>query len=337
MDKYLKITLEQPLSFHQRGQRPNQEDARFPDTDYPDPASRVFVVCDGVGGREKGEVASQTVARAIGDWTSGMSINHSFGEQTFKEMMVYVYKRLGLVANSENASMATTLTFACFNTSGVFLAYIGDSVICQARPGAGIIFHTVGHSLVNDMVRQGIITPDSAATHPRRNVITRCIRPLSDGAGAQPISTITLTDVKPGDVFMLCSDGVGECFTHEMLAEMLSDPNASLMIKARNIASECAMRCRDNNTGILIGIKAVEETNPLEQVEQGAPEKGRTMAIPPEYQSKLRDVSIDVPSRHASTRGGVPATSPTLKAGVPTSPASWWKRAVARIRTKLKL
>ncbi len=74
----MNITLRQPYSFCQKGRRANQEDARYPDADRPSALTHAFVVCDGVGGHDKGEVASRTVADAIGAYMERVDFTNEF-------------------------------------------------------------------------------------------------------------------------------------------------------------------------------------------------------------------------------------------------------------------
>lgn len=253
----LRITLDKPLSFRQMGRRSNQEDSRYPDTDHPAATSRVFAVCDGVGGRNKGEVASTVVVEAIKEFTSPIPPSAPFGVEEFTELKEYIYSRLSHASAPENEGMATTLTFLCFSPKGCLVAHMGDSRIYQIRPGRGIIFRTQDHSLVNELVQNGVITPDEVDTHPRRNVITRCLCPPTPQMPRQTADRVILTDILPGDIFVLCSDGVTETWPDNVLEAILTDPKATLLEKVKNIAAECQLNSNDNNTAIFIPIADV--------------------------------------------------------------------------------
>ena len=135
----MEIRLRQPHSFVQLGRRSNQEDARFPDCDAPQDCRPAFVVCDGVGGCDKGEVASRTVADAIGGAMEDYDLSAPFGVRDFSHVLDYAYGALDRMASPANAGMATTMTFVCFHGAGVFTAHIGDSRIYHVRPGVGIM------------------------------------------------------------------------------------------------------------------------------------------------------------------------------------------------------
>ena len=185
----MKIHLSQPCSFHQLGQRKNQEDARFPDMDRPSmDRAPFFVVCDGVGGQDKGERASRTVCDAFGEQMKGFDLAQGFGEKDFSTVFSKVYDVFSRVASSECETMATTLTFVCFHKNGYMAAHCGDSRIYHIRPGQGIVYKSEDHSLVQQMVRNGIIRPEEAESHPQSNIITRCIM-LPQGEDDLPKAT----------------------------------------------------------------------------------------------------------------------------------------------------
>ena len=179
----MKITLGQTFSFCQKGQRSNQEDARYPDCDTPDKAQRFFVVCDGVGGSEGGEVASHTVCQAFAKAMSKVDFSKDFTNKAFNEALDAAYNALDNSARP-GTDMATTMTFAAFHSAGATLCHIGDSRVYQIRPTQGIIYRSDDHSQVNQMVHSGIIT---------------------------------------GDYFLLCTDGVLQQLSDDQLQDVVAD------------------------------------------------------------------------------------------------------------------
>ncbi|MBD5296303.1 MAG: serine/threonine-protein phosphatase [Bacteroides sp.] len=253
----MDITLRQPYSFCQLGRRGNQEDARFPDNDSPQGCKPVFVVCDGVGGQDKGEVASRTVADAIGKYMSRVDLTRPFTGKDFSKVLDYAYDALNRAMTRDTREMATTLTFVCFHGGGVYCAHIGDSRIYHIRPGVGIINQSDDHSLVNSLVHSGNITPEEAINHPQSNVITRCMCYTPKGQSPSSASTLEIKDVQAGDYFFLCSDGVlhkiDDTALYNLLCEEIPDKE-----KIRRIA-EASRNSSDNNTAYLIGVEQVEE------------------------------------------------------------------------------
>lgn len=251
----MEILLRQPYSFWQKGRRPNQEDARFPDEDAPQGCKAAFVVCDGVGGQDKGEVASRAVAYAIGQYMENVDLTKPFSSSDFSKVLEHAYSCLYKKMRNNTREMATTMTFVCFNAAGAFCAHMGDSRIYQVRPGVGIMYQSEDHSLVNALVHSGNLTPEEAINHPKSNVITRCISYVEKGMDKPSATTILIEDVEAGDYFFLCSDGVLHCIDdNELLSILSSDKSDKEKI---NIIAEKSKSSSDNNTAYLIGVDEV--------------------------------------------------------------------------------
>ena len=261
----MKITLGTPCSFKQMGRRGNQEDSRYPDEDRPKGCAPFFLVCDGVGGCEKGEVASNTVCQAIAQALEGTDWRQEFSGNDFGAVLNHAYKALDRMADDSNRDMATTLTFVCFHAGGCLAAHIGDSRIYHVRPGAGILYRSDDHSLVNALVHSGNITPEEAFSHPRSNVITRSIS-VTDGREKRAGATVMqIDDIRTGDYFFLCTDGVLEGVTDEALVSVLSS-SLSDEEKLNRLAGLCR-ESHDNHTAYLIPVVSVEGEEASEPVE----------------------------------------------------------------------
>lgn len=254
----MNIKLTQAYSFSQQGGRDYQEDARWPDTDLPPASQRFFVVCDGVGGSDHGEIASQTVCKAFAKRMQNLSPLKDFTNDDFSQVLDYAYDQLDKVGKSTNGDMATTLTFICFHAQGVTMAHIGDSRIYQIRPQQGVIYRSDDHSLVNSMVHSGVISPEQAENHPQRNVIIRCMEPVDERQNRSQATLMRSDDILPGDYFLLCSDGVLENISDDLLVEILSDQAASDKEKLDRIKEIC-LSSDDNNTAVLVRVESVDE------------------------------------------------------------------------------
>lgn len=254
----MDIQLNTAYSFCQQGQRDYQEDSRYPNADSISGTQRFFVVCDGVGGCEKGEVASQTVCQAIGKVMAGTDFNSDFTNQHFHKVLDAAYNALDKIVNDENRDMGTTMTFICFHAGGCTMAHIGDSRIYQIRPSEGIIYRSDDHSLVNSMVHNGMLTPDEADTHSERNVITRYMEAVEADQNRCMATVMRTEDVKAGDYFLLCTDGVLHYISDDELLDLLSgkesDEEKMLTLAEKSKDSE------DNNTAWLISIQSVTQT-----------------------------------------------------------------------------
>ncbi len=250
----LDIKLGRAAGYYQIGQRANQEDARYPDTDRPSDKQRCFIVCDGVGGLDKGEVASSTVAKAMGEYIDRYDLSREFTVTDLAYALNAGYDALDRVNRGASLGMATTLTLLVAHAAGVMVAHIGDSRIYQLRPGVGVVFRTYDHSLVNVLVRNGVISPEDAVNHPKSNVITRCMGGANPGDRAEA-TTMNITDVLPGDVFLLCSDGVLHEITDADLASMV-DSGMTVEQMSATLAERTA-GSTDNNTAFLVPVQSV--------------------------------------------------------------------------------
>lgn len=252
----MNIQLNQPYSFYQMGKRKNQEDARYPDMDTPPASQHCFIVCDGVGGQDKGEVASSTVCRAMGLYMDSVNPSRPFGSAEFKKALDYGYQELFRAMTDSSQDMATTLTFLNFSISGALVAHMGDSRVYHIRPGVGIMYMTSDHSLVNALVHSGNITPEQAINHPQSNYITRCMSYVDSEHDRPSADVMQITDIEPGDYFFMCTDGVLHCISDEQLTALLEEkvPDEE---KIRRIA-DLSRNSSDNNTAYLISVRDVE-------------------------------------------------------------------------------
>lgn len=260
------------------GQRTNQEDSLFPALGKSTSDDRLFVLCDGMGGHEKGEVASATVCETLSRvilsaWHPGEVLS----DELFLQALSAAYDALDAKDNGEERKMGTTLTFLCLHASGATVAHIGDSRIYQLRPAskntsARIVFRTQDHSLVNDLVKIGEITEEEAKHHPQKNVITRAMQPCQEHRAKADIAH--LTDILPGDYFYMCSDGMLEEASDENILNIITKPNATDEQKLemlRNVTEEN----KDNHTANLIHIDKVEgDASIASNEESHSPVKG---------------------------------------------------------------
>jgi protein phosphatase len=254
----MEIQLNAAYSFCQRGRRDYQEDSRYPDVDNTTGSQRFFIVCDGVGGCEKGEVASQTVCQAMGKAMKGVNLGIDFTNNHFHNVLDAAYHALDKIADDSNRDMGTTMTFVCFHAGGCTMAHIGDSRIYQIRPSEGIIYRSDDHSLVNSLVHNGMLTPDEANSHPQRNVITRYMEAVEADQNRCTATVMRTEDVKAGDYFLLCTDGVLHCISDDEL-QLLLLSDKSDEEKMKELAGIC-LDSEDNNTAWLISIQSVTPT-----------------------------------------------------------------------------
>ena len=244
----MKIALYPPLSIHEIGQRDNQEDAI---TQWND---RLFVLCDGMGGHEKGEVASQTVCQSLSAWfQKNVNPDEPFTDDQLREAIEFAYKELDKYADGSPKQMGTTLTLLYIGGSGVTAAHMGDSRIYHIRPGVGVLYQSRDHSLVFDLFQAGEITYEEMATYPQKNMVTRAMTPGEDNRMRPDI--IHITDIQPGDYFYMCSDGMLEQMSNDELESIIASDNQDEKKRQQLIAATAGNQ--DNHTAWLIHIKDV--------------------------------------------------------------------------------
>lgn len=256
----MKITIRKPIGYSHIGRKEQQEDAVWPLFSDVTADNRCIVLCDGVGGSEHGEVASQTSSKVIGEYLTEVLAKSDFVcDEDVQEAVNLAYDELERIdadnAGNGRVSMATTLTCVCFHQDGILAAHMGDSRIYHIRPGEGLKYQSDDHSLVNALLKAGELTPEEAENFPRKNVITKAIQPHTERRFNAEVHQ--LTDVQNGDYLFLCCDGVLEQVTNDRLVEVLS-MDCSDEEKLAMLEADSMDKTRDNFTAYLIPIDVVE-------------------------------------------------------------------------------
>jgi PPM family protein phosphatase len=264
--------------------------------------SPLFVVADGMGGAQAGEVASRIAVE---------SFRHGLDDASDPELAL---SALALAANSrihelshsnaEQAGMGTTLTAIYVGEREVAIAHVGDSRAYCLRDGQ-LLRLTDDHSLVDELVRQGRLTPEEAVEHPQRSVITRALGP----EGTVEVDTRSFRALA-GDVYLLCSDGLTTMLGEtELAAVLLAHPRLSDAGEAL-IAAANAAGGRDNITVLLLRLEEVNAAaGALAEQSERDTATGET---PP---------AEDWTGEHA-TMSGAPAVSPPVSPRRPRAPSA---------------
>lgn len=257
----MKTSLYPPLSIQEIGQRPNQEDS------IAQWDNRLFVLCDGMGGHEKGEVASQTVCQSLVKWFEENIKDDSFSDDQLREVVEYAYQQLDQYADGSPKQMGTTLTLLYIHSKGVIAAHIGDSRIYHIRPGVGVLYQSRDHSLVFDLFQAGEISYEEMQNFTQKNVITRAMTPGLENRYRADV--IHITDIQPGDYFYMCSDGMLEQISNDELLTLLSSEETDEEKQKQLI--EATVNNQDNHSAWLIHIKEVIEEKGDEALENEEP------------------------------------------------------------------
>ena len=261
----MKFRLYQPQAIHEVGRRKNQEDSIFPVLGTATSDSRLFLVCDGVGGYEKGEVASATVVNAFSDYVkSHCDLDSVFPDGMFSAALSAAYDALDAVGGESESLMGTTFTMLCFHRGGCLAAHIGDSRIYHLRPFSSdtggdlkgaILYRSRDHSLVQQLFEMGEITYEEMKTSPKRNVVLRAMSPHQEARSKAEL--VHITDIRPGDYFYVCTDGMLEQMEDDTLLEILADKQTDDSQKCQQLL-ELTSYNGDNHSAYLIHIESVE-------------------------------------------------------------------------------
>ncbi|HEV7938121.1 MAG TPA: Stp1/IreP family PP2C-type Ser/Thr phosphatase [Solirubrobacteraceae bacterium] len=211
--------------------------------------SPLFVVADGMGGAQAGEVASSV---AVDTFRAGLADGND-PERSLVTQVEQANARINELShsNAEHAGMGTTITAVYVGERDVAIAHVGDSRAYCMRDGE-LLRLTDDHSLVDELIRQGKLTPEEAEEHPQRSVITRAL-----GPEATVEVDVRSFRGRPDDVYLLCSDGlttmVGEAELLLLLAshERLAAAGEALIAAANGAGG------KDNITVVLLRLEEV--------------------------------------------------------------------------------
>jgi serine/threonine protein phosphatase PrpC len=266
--------------------------------------SPLFVVADGMGGAQAGEVASRIAVETFGE--NGRDFSDP--EQTLAAYAEAANARIHELSHrdTEHAGMGTTLSAVYVGEQDVTIAHVGDSRVYCLRDGE-LLRLTDDHSLVDELIRQGRLTPEEAEEHPQRSIITRAL-------GPEPSVEVDTRSFKAraGDIYLLCSDGltsmVGEPRMAQLMAEheRLRDTGRALIEEANREGG------RDNITAVLVRLEEVDVS--------GGPFEAEHATV----------VNGDAPA--AEGAAGEPDLAPQLTALVPppATPAAAVRRRLPR-------
>jgi serine/threonine protein phosphatase PrpC len=233
------------------GRRTNNEDAVCANADLG-----LFVVADGMGGYEGGEVASAIAIAAIHDLVRRTAGDDDATwpykldpERTLAENEVIVATRLAAdqIAQRRSgilAQMGSTVAVIRFVRDCAVIGHVGDSRVYRLR-GGDLAQLTVDHSLLSQMIAAGA-PPADAETFPWRHVVTRAL------GTPQAEPEVSCARAQPGDVYLLCSDGLSEVLVPETIAAILDAP-AEVACRAL-VAAAYAEGSRDNISAIVVRV-----------------------------------------------------------------------------------
>ena len=227
-----------------------------------DPRHRLYVVADGMGGHSHGEVAAQIAVNAIREFiekTADRDTTWPFGMDTRLErhsnmlkMAVRIAHDNVLRAISKDGSlygMGTTVVGFLLSGSTAAVAHVGDSRAYRLRAGR-LEQLTQDHTWVNEQVVAGFLSKEQARSHPLKNVVTRAL-----GGESDVLVDVRETEVRPGDLYLLCSDGLTGMLSDADITERLSAGGGLHEICRTLVNDSNARGGIDNVTVVLLAIE----------------------------------------------------------------------------------
>jgi PPM family protein phosphatase len=202
----------------------------------------LFAVADGMGGAQAGEVAARIAASVLRD--SGAERGEDAVVTLIQEANRRVYE--AAASDDARAGMGTTITAALVDSDTVHIGHVGDSRAYRVREGV-LEQLTEDHSLVAELVRSGKLSPEEADVHPQRSVITRVL-------GTDPEVDVDTFEVeaRPGDVFMICSDGLTSMVDDDAILAVLGQGGKTLQQRARSLVDAANRGGGEDNITVIL-------------------------------------------------------------------------------------
>lgn len=209
---------------------------------------KIYVVADGMGGHNAGEVASKMAVEAIVNYISENINNKNYNEILKKAIKTANNEIYDFASTSEKLNgMGTTVTACLVINNKGFVANVGDSSCFLIRNNK-IKKITKDHSLVQELLDLGTISEEEAFNHPKKNIITRAV-----GTSKEILIDVFEIDILKDDIIMLCSDGLTNEIQKNRVLEILNSAKSlknaceKLVLEAKNNGG------RDNITVLLFG------------------------------------------------------------------------------------
>jgi PPM family protein phosphatase len=218
----------------------------------------LFAVADGMGGAKAGEVASGLAAAAVQESGNDGESGQARVAALIEEANRRVFRRA--TEDRDASGMGTTMTVALVEDEEVAIGHVGDSRAYLIR-GGRLEQLTDDHSLVAELVRSGKLTPEEAESHPQRSVITRALGTEAD----VDVDTFSV-EASPGDLFLLCSDGLTTMVDDETILDAVERHRRNLKAAAKALVNAANRGGgEDNITVVFFEVAGAEE--PGEQTE----------------------------------------------------------------------
>jgi protein phosphatase len=213
----------------------------------------LFAIADGMGGAQAGEIASHLAASSLRNASRNEPVDDRRVVQLIQDANRSVYERQR--ADESTSGMGTTMTVALVDGEIAHIGHVGDSRAYLVRDHK-LEQLTEDHSLVGELIRSGRLSPEEAEAHPHRSVITRVL-------GTDPEVDVDAFSIetKPGDLFMLCSDGLTSMVDDVRILELIETHRGDVDATGRALVDEANKSGgEDNITVVLFTIATLDDT-----------------------------------------------------------------------------
>jgi serine/threonine protein phosphatase PrpC len=226
--------------------------------------SGIFAVADGVGGAQAGDVASQMAMEIIGEAFVNLA-SPADAEEVMRAAIERANEAIFQMSNElpQLSTMATTVVALHIHGNIATIGHVGDSRLYRIDANGTLFRETQDHSVVEEEVRAGRMTPEQAANHPSRNIISRAL-------GAEPSVEVDLKTImfEPNTTFLICSDGITRHITDEELNALLFSSHHPAEI-CRRMKEICYERgAEDNLTAVVVKVLEAGAAVPVADFEQ---------------------------------------------------------------------
>lgn len=273
----------------------------------------IFAVADGVGGAQAGDVASQMAMEILGE-----AFIHYGDTVDPEEIMKVAIERANEAIHQmasdlpQLASMATTVAAVHVSGNIATVAHVGDSRVYRLDPEGFLHRETDDHSVVEEEVRAGRMTPEQAMTHPSRNVISRAV-----GAESSVSVDVRTLMVDPGTVLLVCTDGITRHVSDNEIGELLATGMKPDML-CHHLKELCYERgAEDNLTAVVVKVNPQIAEPAAPRVRHEPPEL--PIVLPPDEEETVATARPPFDAEATEPEPVNPVPAPAVEPAVPAA------------------
>ena len=218
-----------------------------------DPGSGVYAVADGMGGHAAGEIASHLAIETLRevlhrDGTASERLSVEDATEWLRNAVVEANRRIcdSIRLHEERRGMGTTVVALVHSGEDAVVGHVGDSRLYLLR-GDELMRMTSDHSWVNEQVKLGLMNDDTAQRHPMRNIVTRAL-----GSRPDVLVDVASLQVRPGDVMLLCSDGLNTMLSDEQIRAIVLNQRRDPEAACRALIAEANRHGGEDNVTVVV-------------------------------------------------------------------------------------